>query len=88
MVPKPTPGEWRFTLDFVRLNDYTSDLEGWPITLIRPLFQRLGTRKPNEVDLTAGSPTVFLSLFVALLPQLQPLRYFPIDKGCVCTRVK
>ena len=54
MVPKPTPGEWRFTLDFVRLNDCTSDLEGWPITLIRPLLQRLGTRKPNEVDLTAG----------------------------------
>ena len=57
MVPKPTPGEWRFTLDFVRLNDCTSDLEGWPITLIRPLFQRLGTRKPKyfaKLDLTAG----------------------------------
>ena len=26
MVPKPTPGEWRFTLDFVRLNDCTSDV--------------------------------------------------------------
>ena len=47
MVPKPTPGEWRFTLDFVRLNACTSDLEGWPITLIRPLFQRLGARKPK-----------------------------------------
>ena len=36
--------EWRFTLDF-------------DITLIRPLFQRLGTRKPKyfaKVDLTAG----------------------------------
>ena len=54
MVPKPTPGEWRFTLDFVRLNDCTSDLEGWSITLIRPLFQRLGTRKFAKVDLTAG----------------------------------
>jgi len=57
MVPKPTPGEWRFTLDFVRLNDCTSDLEGWPITLIRPLFQRLGARKPKhfgKLDLTAG----------------------------------
>ena len=57
MVPKPTPREWRFTLDFVRLNDCTSDLEGWPITLIRPLFQRLGTRKPKyfaKLDLTAG----------------------------------
>ncbi len=40
-------GEWRFT----------SDLEGWPITLIRPLFQRLGERKPKyfgKLDLTAG----------------------------------
>ena len=57
MVPKPTPGEWRFTLDFVRLNDCTSELEGWPITLIRPLFQRLGTSKPKyfaKLDLTAG----------------------------------
>ena len=35
MVPKPTPEEWRFYLDFVRLNDYTSDLEGWAITVIR-----------------------------------------------------
>jgi hypothetical protein len=48
MVPKPTPGEWRFTLDFVRLNDCTSDLEGWPITLIRPLYF-------GKLDLTAGS---------------------------------
>ncbi len=57
MVPKPTPGEWRFTLDFVRLNDCTSDLEGWPITLIRPLFKRLGAREPKyfgKLDLTAG----------------------------------
>jgi len=57
MVPKPTPGEWRFALEFVRLNDCTSDIEGWPITLIRPLFQRLGTRKPKylgKLDLTAG----------------------------------
>ena len=57
MVPKPTPGEWRFTLDFVRLNDCTSDLEGWSITLIRPLFQRLRARKPKyfgKLDLTAG----------------------------------
>jgi hypothetical protein len=44
MVPKPTPGEWRFTLDFVWLNDCTSDLEGWLITLIRPLFQRTKTK--------------------------------------------
>ena len=40
-----------------RLNDCTSDLEGWPITLIRPLFQRLGAHKPKhfgKLDLTAG----------------------------------
>jgi len=57
MVPKPTPGEWRFTLDFLQLNACTSDLEGWPITLIRQLFQRLGARKPKYfgiMDLTAG----------------------------------
>ena len=57
MVPKPNPGEWRFTLDFVRLNACTDELEGWPITLIRPLFQRLGARKPlffGVMDLTSG----------------------------------
>jgi hypothetical protein len=57
MVPKPNPGEWRFTLDFVRLNACTDELEGWPITLIRPLFQRLGARKPRffgVMDLTSG----------------------------------
>ena len=65
MVPKPTPGEWRFALDFVRLNDCTSDLEGWPITLISPLFQRLGTRKPKyfaKVDFTLPPGTVTLGV--------------------------
>jgi len=51
-------GEWIFTLDFVRLDDCTSDLEGWPVTLFRPLFQRPGARKLKyfgKLDLTAGS---------------------------------
>jgi len=44
-------------LDFVRLSTCTDDLEGWPITLITPLFQRLGKRKPRYfgvMDLMSG----------------------------------
>ena len=35
MVRKPTPGEWRMTLDFVQLNTATRGLEGWPIPNIQ-----------------------------------------------------
>jgi hypothetical protein len=58
MVPKPaSPGEWRMTIDFVKLNDATVNTEGWPITLIDALFQRLGRRKHKLygiLDMTSG----------------------------------
>ena len=58
MVPKPnTINEWRMTIDFVKLNEATKGGEGWPITLIDALFQRLGDRKHKYfgvLDLTQG----------------------------------
>jgi hypothetical protein len=58
MVRKPTPGEWRMTLDFVQLNAATRGLEGWPIPNIQQTLARLGTLKPPKLfgllDFTAG----------------------------------
>jgi hypothetical protein len=57
LVPKPTPGEWRFTLDFVQLNAATGGLEGWPIPNIQQVLARLGSLKPQVfglLDFTAG----------------------------------
>ena len=58
MVPKPnSPGEWRLTIDFVKLNDATEGGEGWPIALIDALFQRLGDRRHKyfgALDMTQG----------------------------------
>ena len=42
LVPKPYPNEWRFTLDFVRLNACTGGLEGWPIPNILKVLERIG----------------------------------------------
>jgi len=41
--PKPNPNEWRFTLDFVRLNACTGGLEGWLIPNILKVFEHIGT---------------------------------------------
>ena len=58
MVPKPaTPNEWRFTIDYVKLNESTIGMEGWPITIISALFQRLGAKRHNYfgiLDMTSG----------------------------------
>ena len=57
MVKKPTPGEWRMTLDFVQLNAATRGLEGWPIPNIQQTLSRLGTLKCKLfglLDFTAG----------------------------------
>ena len=56
LVPKPN-GDWRFTLDFVRLNSATSGLEGWPIPNIQQTLARIGTHRPQVLgllDFTAG----------------------------------
>ena len=55
-MPKPN-GDWRFTLDFVRLNSATSGLEGWPIPNIQQTLARIGTHRPQVfglLDFTAG----------------------------------
>lgn len=57
MVPKPTPGEWRFCLDFVQLNAATEGTDGWPIPNITTLLNRIGARKATVfgvMDMTAG----------------------------------
>lgn len=57
MVPKPTPGEWRFCLDFVQLNRCTEGSDGWPIPNIPAMLTRIGNRKSTVfgvMDMTAG----------------------------------
>jgi len=57
LVPKPTAGQWRLVLDYVRLNACTRGKEGWPIPNIKELIQRVGSKRPNvygTMDLTAG----------------------------------
>jgi len=51
------PNEWRFTLDFVRLNACTGGLEHWPIPNILKVLEHIGTLKPRLfglIDFTAG----------------------------------
>ena len=52
-----SPGKWRMTLDFVRLNTATGGLEGWPIPNIQQTMTRLDTLTPTMfalLDFTAG----------------------------------
>jgi hypothetical protein len=56
LTPKPTPGEWRFCIDFRRLNMACKSM-GWPIPNIADMLQRLGAKRPKyfcKLDLTAG----------------------------------
>jgi hypothetical protein len=56
LTPKPTPGEWRFCVDYRRLNAASKSL-GWPIPNIADMLRRLGNRKSKyfcKLDLTAG----------------------------------
>jgi len=46
-----SPGKWRLTLDFVRLNAATGGLEGWPIPNIQQTLSQLGTMKPTVFGL-------------------------------------
>lgn len=57
LVPKPKKGEWRFCLDFVRLNEATQGTESWPIPNIPALLQRVGNKRPKVfgvMDMTSG----------------------------------
>ncbi len=74
LVPKPSkPGadpEWRFCLDFIRLNEATIGTENWPIPNIPQMIQRIGTKKPKVfgvMDLTSGYHQAPLSPTARLL---------------------
>jgi len=57
LVPKADPNEWRFCLDFVRLNEATVGLENWPIPNIPHMIQRIGAKRPKVfgvMDMTSG----------------------------------
>ncbi len=57
MVPKPASKDWRFCLDFVRLNSSTIGNDGWPIPNVTLMLQRIGSRKSTVfgvMDMTAG----------------------------------
>ena len=56
LTPKPIPGEWRFCLDYRRLNAATKP-NGWPIPNIADMLRRLGDKKAKffcKLDLTSG----------------------------------
>jgi hypothetical protein len=57
LTPKPTPGEWRFCIDYRRLNVATKSM-GWPLPNITDMLRRLGSKKAKffcKLDLTAGT---------------------------------
>jgi len=57
LTPKPTPGEWRFCIDYRRLNAATVPTESHPLPRIDHMLLRLGRRKAQYfgvIDLTAG----------------------------------
>ncbi len=73
LVPKPSDPqnpEWRFCLDFVRLNEATVGTENWPIPNIPQMIQRIGTKKPKVfgvMDMTSGYHQAPLSPAARLL---------------------
>jgi hypothetical protein len=73
LAPKPTPGEWRFCIDYRRLNAITLPTEGHPLPRIDHMLKRLGRRKAKYfgvIDLTAGYHQV------PLAPEAIPLTAF------------
>ncbi|CAN0456896.1 unnamed protein product [Pylaiella littoralis] len=57
LVPKGEPNDWRFCLDYVRLNEATVGVESWPIPNISQMIQRIGSKKPRVfgvMDMTSG----------------------------------
>ena len=56
LVPKPTPGEFRFCVDYRNVNDCTESAS-FPIPNIDQAFRRIGLKKPRffgTMDLTQG----------------------------------
>ena len=57
LVPKEEPNDWRFCLDYVRLNEATIGVESWPIPNIPQMIQRIGSKRPKifgVMDMTSG----------------------------------
>lgn len=57
LVPKPNGTDLRMVLDFIRLNDCTNGIEGWPIPNITQMLTRIGDRKSKYfgvMDMTSG----------------------------------
>ena len=57
LVPKGEPNDWRFCLDYVRLNEATVGVESWPIPNIPQMIRRIGSKKPRVygvMDMTSG----------------------------------
>ena len=55
LAPKPN-GEWRFCIDYRRLNELTESM-GWPIPNIEQTLNRIGEKRPKYfavMDLTKG----------------------------------
>jgi hypothetical protein len=45
LIPEGASQKWRFTLDFVQLNSATGGLEGWSISNIQQIMNRIGSLK-------------------------------------------
>ena len=57
VVPKSTPDEWRFVVDYKRLNKISSK-ERWPLPNIETILRRIGDKKPkyfNMMDMRLSS---------------------------------
>ena len=90
-MPKPTPGEWRFCLDFVRLNDATPEMEDWPIPNIRNMIDRIGRKKAKYfgvMDMTSGYHQAPLSksaqVFTAFITFMEVFQWLRVVKRCRC----
>jgi transposase InsO family protein len=70
LVPKSEPNEWRFCLDYVRLNEATIGVESWPIPNIPQMIQRIGSKRPKVfgvMDMTSGYHQAPLAVSARLL---------------------
>lgn len=88
LVPKGEPNEWRFCLDYVRLNEATLGVEGWPIPNIPQMIQRIGSKKPTVfgvMDMTSGYHQAPLSaaarLFTAFICFMGVFEWLRVPMG-------
>ena len=70
LVPKSDPNDWRFCIDYIRLNAATVDVQSQPIPNIPMMVHRIGSKKPKVfgvVDLTSGYHQAPLSMAAQVL---------------------